>query len=95
MNKGDLVVCIDDKIDRPDIHDKIFKNWIKENETYTVREVSGNLTGGKSILLEEVINPAIFIPELQGKAEPRFKIERFQKMLSVEVKEVKHEKAEI
>jgi hypothetical protein len=91
MKAGDQVVCIDDTITRPDIHDKIFQQWIKEGEMYIIRNTSTNLNGGMSVLLKEVKNAPYQIEELGGKAEPRFMAERFQKIDEVAIEELLEE----
>ena len=88
MKTGDQVVCIDDSITRPDIHNEIFLQWIKEGNMYVIRSTSTNLKGTMSVLLEEVKNPPYYIEELQGKAEPRFRAERFQKLDEVNIEEL-------
>lgn len=77
MKKGDKVVCINDKIRKGDeeIVQKFFKNWVKEGETYTIRQMIG---GTMAVLLEEVRNTKIVIPMLGGKAEPNFDPNRFK-----------------
>jgi hypothetical protein len=56
---------------------KHFENWITEGEMYTVRRIEGSLHGPKRVLLVEVKNPPVFIPEFAGRMEPGFDLSRF------------------
>ena len=56
---------------------KHFENWIKAGEVYTVRRTEGSLHGPQRVLLVEVKNPPVFIPEFAGRVEPGFNLDRF------------------
>jgi hypothetical protein len=72
MKPGDKVICIDASKEKT-ISYNVFKNWIVEQEKYTVRRVEG---GGR-ILLEEVTNPPVYVASVFGKVEPGFAKKRF------------------
>lgn len=75
MRKGQKVVCVDDRYSNA-VTMKNFKEWIKRDETYTVREIRPvGAEGG--ILLEEVKNPPVFYPAFGGHLEPAFHPRRF------------------
>jgi hypothetical protein len=56
---------------------KHFVNWITEGEVYTMRRIEGSLHGPQRVLLVEIINPPVFIPEFGGKVEVGFDLSRF------------------
>lgn len=95
MKVGDKVVCINDKIRRgaESFHSKYIKNWIKEGETYTLRKIDSGGNNGAGVLLKEVTNPIVYVPDLFGKIEPRFGIDRFRPLEevldSISISEVK------
>lgn len=75
MRPGQEVICIDDS--PPKGGGSFFKNWIKEGQIYTIRKVESSLGSIKRVLLEELSNPLMFVPELGGKVEPGFSHKRF------------------
>jgi hypothetical protein len=98
---GQKVVCVDDKIYAPDIenHNKKFPNWIKQDETYTIRACT-QTPRGWGVLVKELKNPFLLIPDYHGKAEGRFHADRFRAMQTDEefveevIKQVKEEEVE-
>ena len=68
------LLCVDDSRNKGS---EYFENWIKEGEVYTLRRMTGSLSGEQGALLNEVRNPSVFITALQGKTEPSFSIKRF------------------
>jgi hypothetical protein len=76
MNVGDRVVCIDDKMNGT-VQTELFPFWLKKNNTYTIRRIEGTVGGEIRILLEEVVNPKAYFPELLGDFEPGFLQKRF------------------
>ena len=98
LKTGDKVICIDDK--KPDnmsqaTFDSIYKNWIKEGETYTIRATRNSLNGWFGVLLSEVKNDSIFMPALGGKSEPGFAEWRFRKLEEKTMEESVEQKEEI
>lgn len=89
FNQGDQVICIN--AEDPNGLSKHFDQWVVKGEKYTVRHC-GSPLGMPRLLLKEVKNPAVYIPEAMGKSEPGFSIERFR--LAEEVVEVACEKEE-
>jgi hypothetical protein len=88
---GSKVVCINDKITNPLVYVD-FKHWIVEGKTYTVRAICNSVYGSKGVLLEEIVNPDIYVSILHGYIEPAFLISRFapiepEKELETEVLE--------
>lgn len=96
MNKGDKVVCINDKWD-PWVFDT-YNQLPKKGEIYTIRAVSAgrpNLDGGAavlSLLLEEVVNDVDFTHK--GGEELAFRAHRFAPMGAVTVEVEKEEVVE-
>lgn len=68
------LLCIDDSRSPASKH---FQNWIAEGELYTVRREEGSLHGPSRVLLNEVKNPPVFVPEFAGNVEPGFSRLRF------------------
>lgn len=71
------LICVDDSRNKGS---EYFENWIKEGEVYTLRRMTGSLSGEQGVLLNEVRNPSVFITALQGKTEPSFSIKRFAEL---------------
>lgn len=78
FTKGQKVVCINDDIYTGNIenHNEKFPNWIVKDEIYTIRACT-NTERGWGVLVEELKNPAKHIDGYFGKAEGRFRGERF------------------
>ena len=68
------LLCIDDSRSPAAKH---LPNWITEGELYTVRREEGSLHGATRVLLNEVKNPPVFVPEYQANIEPGFDRKRF------------------
>lgn len=73
MKKGDKIRCINDE-SRPES----FMNWIEKDKVYTVRYAEELNEDGMRILLDEVINPEAYFPELNENHEPGFSNKRFE-----------------
>jgi hypothetical protein len=97
MNKGDKVVCINDKWE-PWVFDT-YNQLPKKGEVYTIRSVQAgrpNLDGGPavlSLLLEEIFNDADF--SHVGGDELAFRAHRFAPMGAVTIKKEKKEVVEL
>lgn len=68
------LLCVDDSRNKGS---EYFENWVTEGEVYTMRKLTGSLSGEQGVLLNEVRNPSVFITALQGKTEPSFSLKRF------------------
>lgn len=82
MTVGKKVICIDDSI-KPGKEDFVkyaFPSWIKEGKVYTVRAVVENQGIVPGLLLNEVLNPHIFIHLIKTYQEPAFRLDRFKEL---------------
>ena len=68
------LLCIDDS---KNVMSKYFKNWVVEGEVYTVRREEGSLHGETRVLLNEIKNDRVFVPELAANIEVGFAKSRF------------------
>ena len=68
------LLCIDDS---KNAMSKYFKNWVVEGEVYTVRRMEGSLHGEIRVLLNEIKNDRVFVPELASSIEVGFAKSRF------------------
>lgn len=77
---GQKIICIDDKMKPESIRDitKMFRNWIKKDEKYTIRAILENDDIVTGILLEEVVNGVIYIKLIDKWQEPAFALWRFR-----------------
>jgi hypothetical protein len=82
MRIGQKVVCIDDSIKpgKEAFVRNVYKQWIKEGETYTIRDIIDNDDIVTGILLKEVINMPIYIHLIDDIQEPAFRMERFKEL---------------
>jgi hypothetical protein len=82
MKVGSKVECIDDSI-RPDrvvfVHYN-YPMWVKKGTTYTVREILSNDEIVPGLLLEELVNPGIYIKLLDRVQEPAYRVDRFREL---------------
>lgn len=82
MQVGSKVVCVDDTI-RPEMIisiAKFYKDWVKRDKIYTIREVFQNEGIVEGVLLEEVRNKPIYIELIDKKQEPAFGLFRFREL---------------
>jgi hypothetical protein len=81
LGVGDEVICIDDK--RPDGWTaEHFPQWVVVDAKYTIREILDNDNIAVGVLLEELINPEVFISLLGRIQESAFATWRFSKLRS-------------
>ena len=82
MEVGDKVICINAniKVGKLGFVGHAYPNWIKEGSIYTVREILPNDDIVPGILLEEVVNPPLYIHLLGREQEPAFSITRFKRL---------------
>jgi hypothetical protein len=80
------VVCIDDSIKagQEEFVSKTYKQWVKKDQVYTVREILDNNEIVTGILLEEIRNISIFIHLIDDFQEPAFRVSRFKELQEFE-----------
>jgi hypothetical protein len=87
MNIGSLVECVDGNFDSKII--ELIPNRPKKGKIYTIRAIQNypkkNSVG---LLLEEIINEPLMMPNLDGLFEPTFNIERFRELPEVNIEEL-------
>jgi hypothetical protein len=93
ISVGDKVVCIDDeiKLGKLGFVGHAYPNWITKDTVYTVREILPNDDIVPGILLEEVVNPPLFIHLLGREQEPAFALWRFRELEYSELEAVTEE----
>lgn len=80
MKIGSKVVCVDDS-KRPEVAEWAAKhcpNWVKKGDKYTIREFDDHDGIVDGVLLEEIINPPVFLTKWNKVIEPRFATWRFE-----------------
>lgn len=78
--KNSRVRCIDDSIkaDQILLVSRVYQEWVKKDQVYTVREVLDNDGIVTGLLLNEVVNDPIPQELLGGRwQEPAFRVSRF------------------
>ena len=78
--RSSRVRCIDDSIkaDQILVVSRIYQEWVKKGEVYTVREVLDNDGIVTGLLLNEIVNDPIPQELLGGRwQEPAFRVSRF------------------
>lgn len=79
---GDRVACIDSSM-RPEAMEELKRtvpNWVVQDKEYTIRGFQENNGIALGVLLEEIINPLVYIPLLGRVQEPAFAEWRFRKL---------------
>lgn len=89
MEVGDKVVCVSAAMQPHTVEEltKDVPNWVKKDETYTIREILDH-DFVVAVLLEEIVNPIKYFKVLDRTMEPAFAIVRFRK---IETQEAVHE----
>ncbi len=82
MRSGQEVLCIDASTPQNGSIEH-FKQWIVQDKVYTIRRIENSLHGPKRILLEEIVNPPVYMPQVFGKMEPAFSANRFRVLADV------------
>lgn len=76
MKPGELVICINDTF-APEVI-RIIPFRPKRGKIYTIRQlVYHNINNKTGLLLEEIVNDPILLPNLSGLFEPSFDVNRF------------------
>ena len=90
MKIGSIVECINGSFDVKS--SELISNRPKRGKIYTIREIKEYLKLNRTgILLEELINEPIFLPNLEGIFEPTFNIERFREIQAMDISELVEE----
>ena len=90
LGVGDEVICINDS--RPNgWTSEHFPQWVKKDEKYTIREILENDDIVIGILVEELINPIVYIALIHREQESAFASWRFSKLRTAyEIEEEKN-----
>lgn len=90
LGVGDEVICINDS--RPNgWTSEHFPQWVKKDEKYTIREILENDDIVIGILVEELINPIVYIALIDREQESAFASWRFSKLRTAyEIEEEKN-----
>jgi hypothetical protein len=94
MKVGSKVICVDDSIKPGKLGfvGYAYPNWIEAGKVYTVREILPNDDIVPGIVLDEVINPPLYVHILGKEQEPAFRLSRFRELddveLAIETKEI-------
>jgi len=80
------VVCINSDINpvAKEFHSKQFPNWVEEDKVYTIRACTQTARGW-AVLVNELKNPPTYIDDYFGKAEGRFRADRFAPLLTDDI----------
>jgi hypothetical protein len=87
MQVGSVVKCIDDSIKAEEILfvSKAYRQWVKKDMEYTVRQIFDNEGIVTGCVLEEIVNGPIPQKLLGGRwQEPAFRLSRFVECEKVE-----------
>lgn len=82
MRVGDRVVCVDDviKADKLEFVAYAYPKWVTKGKTYTIRAILDNDDIVPGLLLEEIVNPEIYIHLIDKIQEPAFGLFRFAEL---------------
>jgi hypothetical protein len=86
MQVGSLVECINGSFEPKQI--KLIPNRPKQGKIYTIREIKQYPNKKVGILLEEIINEPLMLPNMEGLFEPTFDIERFRELPEANIEEL-------
>lgn len=90
MEVGSIVECINSSFVDKTI--ELVSNRPKQGKMYTIRAIQEYIRFNKTgLLLEELINEPIFLPNLEGVFEPTFDIERFREIQEMDISELVEE----
>ena len=87
MKVGSTVKCVDDSIKPGKLGfvGYAYPNWIKAGKLYTVREILPNDDIVPGIVLDEVVNPPLYVHILGREQEPAFRMSRFRELDDIEL----------
>jgi hypothetical protein len=87
MNVGSLVECINGSFEPKQI--ELIPNRPKQGKIYTIRTIKNYPNKGSvGVLLEEIVNDPLMLPNLDGLFEPTFNIERFRELPEINIDEL-------
>ncbi len=86
MNVGSLVECINGSFEPRVI--ELIPNRPKRGKIYTIRQIRQYPNKSVGLLLEEIINEPLMLPNLDGLFEPTFNIERFRELPEANIEEL-------
>jgi len=78
MKVGSLIECVNDKFDPKQI--ELIPNRPKKGKIYTIRLIKQYPNNKIGLLLEEIINEPLILPDTTGLFEPTFDINRFREL---------------
>jgi hypothetical protein len=93
MIPGQKVICIDDSIKagQEEFVARAYRQWVKKDQVYTVREILDNNEIVTGILLKEVNNRVIYIHLIDDFQEPAFRTSRFRELEEFEPVSIEEE----
>ena len=86
MEVGSLVECVNGNFEHKQI--ELIANRPKQGKIYTVRLIKQYLSNKIGVLLEEIVNEPLMLPNLDGLFEPTFDINRFREVQEGSIEEL-------
>jgi hypothetical protein len=86
MEVGSLVECVNGNFEHKQI--ELIANRPKQGKIYTVRLIKQYPSNKIGVLLEEIVNEALILPNLDGLFEPTFDINRFREVQEGSIEEL-------
>jgi len=90
MKVGQKVICVEASIKSEHIFTalELYSQWIKKGEKYTIRAILDNDDIVPGILLEEIVNPPVYIDLIKREQEPAFGLFRFREIDEEDIKAI-------
>jgi hypothetical protein len=86
MEVGSLVECVNGNFEHKQI--ELIANRPKQGKIYTVRLIKQYPSNKIGVLLEEIVNEPLMLPNLDGLFEPTFDINRFREVQEGSIEEL-------
>ena len=87
MEVGSIIECVNGSFNAKAI--ELINNRPKQGKMYTIRAIQEYTKANKiGLLLEELTNEPIFLPNLNGVFEPTFDIKRFREVPEMNISEL-------
>jgi hypothetical protein len=86
MEVGSLVECVNGNFEHKQI--ELIANRPKQGKIYTVRLIKQYPSNKIGVLLEEIVNEPLMLPNLDGLFEPTFDINRFREVQEGNIEEL-------
>jgi hypothetical protein len=86
MEVGSLVECVNGSFDAKLI--ELIPSRPKQGKIYTIRLIKPYPSNKTGVLLEEIINEPLILPNLDGLFEPTFDINRFREIAEASIEEL-------